>query len=150
MIKEAREQLQLFRTKLKQNSELIAKLKRDSQKFDESDYAEIRTFTILTKEDWNNFKKQFNKVYPNYYYLLRETYPQLSRSELRYLCLVKLNLSQSEIASALAVSDSTIRVTWHRIRKKLKIDKTKTPEEFLKRFEKLDKQSSMQTEKPQN
>lgn len=135
IIKEANELLTQFRFKLKQNNTLIETLKNgDHQKT--PNYSDLQATTILTKEDWVNFRKQFDKVYPNYYYSLREVYPQLSPAEIRYLCLVKLNLRQNEIASALGISDSSVRVTWHRMRKKLGVEKSINPDEFLKQFEK--------------
>ena len=71
----------------------------------------------------------------SYLYSLREAFPQFSQAEIRYLCLVKLNLRQNEIASALGVSDSSVRVTWHRMRKKLELENPLNPEEFLSEFE---------------
>ncbi len=134
ILKDANDQLLLFRQRLNHNNALIETLKNESEK-PTPDYSELHTPTILTKEDWIDFKKQFNKVYPNYFYMLREIYPQFSQAEIRYLCLVKLNLRQNEIAAALGISDSSIRVTWHRMRKKLEMEKTIHPEEFLKDFE---------------
>ncbi len=134
MIKEAHEQLNLFRKRLKQNNQLIETLKNESEK-DTPNYSELQASTILTKEDWLHFRKQFDKVYPNYLYSLREAFPQFSQAEVRYLCLVKLNLRQNEIAAALGISDSSIRVTWHRMRKKLEMENPINPEEFLSEFE---------------
>lgn len=135
IIKEAHEQLQLFRKRLKQNNKLIETLKTETEK-ETPNYSELQASTILTKDDWIHFRKQFDKVYPNYLYSLREAFPQLSQAEIRYLCLVKLNLRQIEIAAALGISDSSIRVTWHRMRKKLDIECSINPEEFLSEFEK--------------
>lgn len=134
IIKNANDQLLLFRQRLNHNNVLIETLKNGSEK-SASDYSELHTPSILTKEDWIDFKKQFNKVYPNYFYMLREIYPQFSQAEIRYLCLVKLNLRQNEIAAALGISDSSIRVTWHRMRKKMETENPLHPEEFLKDFE---------------
>lgn len=135
IIQEANELLAQFRHRLKQNNTLIETLKNgESNKT--PNYSELQSTTILTKDDWLNFRKEFDKVYPNYYYSLREVYPQLSPAEIRYLCLVKLNLRQNEIAAALGISDSSVRVTWHRMRKKLGVEKTINPDDFLKKFEK--------------
>lgn len=133
-LKEAKDQLQIFKKSLKQNNKLIESLKNNSEKA-KPNYSELQSCTILTKEDWIHFRKQFDKVYPNYLYSLREAFPQFSQAEIRYLCLVKLNLRQSEIASALGISDSSVRVTWHRMRKKLDVENPINPYEFLSEFE---------------
>ena len=134
IIKEANDQLMQFRKRLKKNNNLIESLKNGTEK-EVPNYSELQASTILTKDDWIHFRKQFNKVYPNYLYSLREAFPQFSQAEIRYLCLVKLNLRQNEIASALGVSDSSVRVTWHRMRKKLELENPQNPEEFLSEFE---------------
>lgn len=133
-ILEAKEQLEAFKNKLQHNQTILDNFSTLNSTPVES-IPELQYLTILTKEDWENFKKLFNKVHPNYIYAIREKYPQISEAELRYICLVKLNLSQSEIASALGISDSSIRVTWHRMRKKFNIEKDLSPQEFLKYIE---------------
>lgn len=133
-IKEAYELLELFKLKLQHNQILLDSIKTGHAR-KVNNIPELQNLTILTKEDWVYFKKQFNKVYPKYIFKLREAYPQISEAELRYLCLVKLNLRQNEIASALGVSESSIRVTWHRMRKKFSVDKDINPLDFLKKFE---------------
>lgn len=133
-IKEANEELKKFRQKLLDNNELIEKLK-STVEIPNAKYSDLQSVTILTQDDWRNFKLQFNKVYPDYIYTICELFPQLTSAEIRYLCLVKLNLKQNEIASALGVSDSSVRVTWHRMRKKLNIESAISPIDFLKKFE---------------
>jgi|GEM_PF-689529 len=132
---EAKDQLLQFRNKLKQNNQIIENLKKENEGI-RPESSKLREATILTGEDWEQFKNQFDKVYPDYIYRLRENYPELTPSEIRYLCLVKLNLRQDEIASALGVSVSSIRVTWHRMRKKLKLKPSTSPINFLKKFDK--------------
>jgi DNA-binding CsgD family transcriptional regulator len=131
----AEKQLKQFKEKLRQNNLIIETLKSKHNEA-KPDTTELRASTILTKKDWDMFKNQFSKAHPNYIYNLREKYPELTPSEIRYLCLVKLNLRQDEIALALGVSTSSIRVTWHRMKKKLKMQTRTTPINFLKSFEK--------------
>jgi hypothetical protein len=136
-IKEAYELLEFFKLKLQHKQILLDSIKT-GQSHKAIDIPELQNLTILTKEDWEYFKKQFNKVYPKYIFKLREYYPQISEAELRFLCLVKINLRHNEIASALGVSESTIRVTWHRMRKKFQVKKDISPLDFLKKFEEND------------
>jgi DNA-binding CsgD family transcriptional regulator len=133
-MRDAHEQLDLFKLKLQHNQILLDSI-RTGHATKSTEFPELQSLTILTKEDWTNFKKQFDKVNPHYIYNLRDKYPQITEAELRYLCLVKLNLRQNEIASALGVSESSIRVTWHRMRKKFQVEKDLNPIEFLKYFE---------------
>lgn len=112
-------QLQKLRQKLAENTKVIEALETDSQQQNSIGLQQLKQTTILTNEDWNEFKKQFEKAYPHFLGNLRQQYSELSQAELRYLCLAKLGLSSSEIASALGVSPASLRVTKHRIRKKI-------------------------------
>src|SRR5690606_18770434 len=132
-IDEAKTKLEKFKEKLKKNKQIIESLKNNES---QNDVSGLREKTILTQDDWEEFKTQFNKVYPDYMFRLRENFPEFTPSEIRYLCLVKLSLQPDEISSALGISTSSLRVTWHRMRKKLKLSAQATPKIFLKKFEK--------------
>ena len=132
-VEEAKTKLEKFKEKLKKNKQLIESLRNNEN---QNDISELRFKTILTQEDWDEFKTQFGNVYPDYVYKLRESFPEFTPSEIRYLCLVKLNLRSDEIASALGISTSSLRVTWYRMRKKLRLPVQATPKTFLKKFEK--------------
>ena len=109
-------QLEQFRQKLAQNQKIIEAIGNENSTTTKLN--ELKETTILTSEDWNEFKKQFEKAFPNFITNLKETYSDLTQSELRFLCLAQLGLTNSEIASALGVSPASLRVTKHRIRKK--------------------------------
>ena len=129
---EAVVQLEHFKNKLAQNSKIIKAI--DNKGYVSEELKSLQQSTILTNEEWDNFKKQFSKVFPSFILRLKEEYPQFSNAEVRYLCLVKLNLSTSEVASALGVSPSSLRVTWYRIRKKIDIPDQVQPLEFIENY----------------
>ncbi len=85
---------------------------------------DLRHFTILTEEDWQDFKYNFEKVYPDYWNRLDEKFPHLTIAEKRFMALSKLGLNNKEMAAASGVSPQTIRVLTHRLRKKLNISET--------------------------
>lgn len=78
----------------------------------------LRQTTILTEEDWVNFKALFERVYPTFIAEQLQHYPDLTAAELRLLLLQKLNLSTAEMANMLGVQRNTINQTWTRVRKK--------------------------------
>lgn len=79
---------------------------------------ELLQSTILTEQDWVQFRALFEKVYPNFMEEQKTLYPDITQAELRYLVLEKLQLSTQEMARMLGVSDGTIRQTRFRLRKK--------------------------------
>ena len=77
--------------------------------------------TILTEEDWINFKRMFEKVHVDFFVRLKEKYPDLTVAETRLIVLTKLNLSVTEIANMLGISPDSVRKTGSRLRKKLNL-----------------------------
>ncbi len=80
---------------------------------------DLSNFTILTEEDWVNFKQLFEEVFPKFITYLKLNYPQFTKTEIRLICLTKLKLSTRDLAKMLAISPSSIRQLKYRLRKKL-------------------------------
>lgn len=93
--------------------------------------AELEKTMILTGSDWRRFKDLFEQVNPGYLQRLTEKIPSISPAETRLLTLAKLNFSNKEMASALGITPQAIRVSWHRLRKKINIDDETTTMEEL-------------------
>jgi hypothetical protein len=78
----------------------------------------LRRAAILTEDDWLRFADLFDQVYPGYLSSLRRQTPSLTRAELRYLALQRLELSTREMAQMLGVGEEAIRSVRSRLRKK--------------------------------
>jgi len=87
---------------------------------------QLKSSTILTNEDWLNFKVIFEKIYPNFFSDLKSNYQNLTQAEIRYLAFCKLDLTAKEMAMLLGVSDEAIRSLRFRLKKKI------TPSEMHK------------------
>lgn len=87
--------------------------------------------TILTDDQWDEFCMLFDKVHVGYLHRLREKLPNLSQADIRYIALSKLNLNAKEMASMQGIRPETIRMSRHRLRKKLNIDADKALEELV-------------------
>ena len=80
------------------------------------------TSTILTDQEWHQFRGWFEQVYPGFAYRLKETFPRLSPAEARFFYLMKLDLSSREIAAMLGISIEAIHKLRYRLRKKLQLE----------------------------
>jgi hypothetical protein len=80
---------------------------------------ELSQLTILTDDDWQNFKSLFDQAFPNFLTALIKQYPQLTKAEQRFICLSKLNLPIKDLANMLAISPESVRKTKYRLRDKL-------------------------------
>ena len=79
----------------------------------------LNKVTILTEEDWNRFKVLFEQVHKGFFIRLKEKLPNLTQAETRLICLTKLQLDTKQMAGILGVSNSTIKQSRYRLRKKL-------------------------------
>jgi len=93
---------------------------------DSGDSSEIETFirseTIITQDDWEKFSAMFSRAYPGFLDNLEMRYPVLSKAELRYLVLLKLEIPQKDMALILGVGNDAIRQVISRIKRKLNLD----------------------------
>lgn len=119
--------------KISENDKVIHQFKQEFKgHIDPPALQELKSTTILTHEDWVLFKKNFQKAYPGVLNKLKTSYPDLTPAELRLLCLLKLGLTNREMATAQGVSPQSIYVTNHRIRKKLQLDSQSRLEELVR------------------
>ncbi|MEK7224906.1 MAG: LuxR C-terminal-related transcriptional regulator, partial [Bacteroidota bacterium] len=107
-----------FQDKLKLLEQLEAQLQSKGSE-DEKLLEQLQQTTLLTDEQWASFRQVFDKVHSGYLVRLKEKLPDLSPAEIRYMALAKLQFSNKEMATALGISQQTVRVTAHRLRKKL-------------------------------
>ncbi|WP_297338541.1 hypothetical protein [Algoriphagus sp.] len=123
-LENAQRLLKIHVERINNNSRIIRSLE-DSEPTAEQKQVlfDLRESTILTESDWTSFQAQFTTVFPGLIESLTQQYPTLTPAEIRYLLLLRLELSKHEIANALGVSPDSLRVTWFRIRKKLDLPK---------------------------
>jgi DNA-binding CsgD family transcriptional regulator len=81
----------------------------------------LRQYSILTEDDWTEFRKLFEKVQIGFFDKLKQKFPDLTPSEQRLLALMKLKLSKREMAGMLGIAPDSIKKTRQRIRKKINV-----------------------------
>ncbi|MEO7989433.1 MAG: tetratricopeptide repeat protein [Chryseolinea sp.] len=135
-----RQQLTLYTQSLIEKSETINRINMELEQFKSNCSNEdvqiakidkILQSNILTDEDWENFKKAFEDIYPAFFSKLRYKYPTITVSELRLSALIKLKLSIKEIASMLGISPDSVKTSRYRFKKKLGLTENETVEEFI-------------------
>jgi len=138
-----RQQLNLYTQSLIEKSEIINRINLELEQFKSNSSSEdaqiikidkILQSNILTDEDWENFKKAFEDIYPSFFSKLRYKYPAITISELRLSALIKLNLSIKEMASMLGISPESVKTSRYRLKKKLGLSESETVEEFIEKL----------------
>lgn len=118
-----------FTENLRQKNLLIEKFKTEidqlSKRSAGNDHAgqleKLLQAHIMTNQNWNDFKKLFSKVYPGFFVNVSKKYPHLSATDTRMLALIKLGLSNAEMANMLGITIEGIKKAKQRLRKKIDI-----------------------------
>lgn len=92
----------------------------------------LQSFSLLTENDWIEFKRLFEKLNPGFFDYFHDRFPDITAAEIRLAALIKLNLSNTEMARTLAISPDSVRKTNLRLRKKLNIESSDDLTRFIK------------------
>lgn len=125
IIENSKYQLKAFMEQVLLKNSLIRDLERKIKHIDidnQNILLELQQKTILTEEDWQQFKILFEKVHEGFLLRLKDKFPELSSAEIRFMSLAKLRFSNKEMAATLGVSPQSVRTNWYRIRKKINLN----------------------------
>lgn len=100
---------------------VIAKL--DNETFTKlSDVKKELQYLTRQKDYWKEFEVRFKNANPDFESKLTEQFPVLTRNDIQFCSLLKLNLSYKEIASLLQISYESAVTKKYRIKKKIGIN----------------------------
>lgn len=78
----------------------------------------------LSSEDyWEQFQLNFDQVHQQFSQLLHLRHPELTPNEIRLCCLLRINMTNREIAAIQNTSLSAVEKSKYRLKKKLRLDK---------------------------
>jgi DNA-binding CsgD family transcriptional regulator len=114
-------------------TEELEALKSNATVVDENmeKFGKILHLKIHTEDEWENFKKAFDEVYPDFFNNLRYKYPGITAAELRLAAITKLNLSIKEAASMLGISAESVKQSRYRLKKRIGVPEDSTLKEYL-------------------
>lgn len=130
MLKRSEDKLSAFTSSISEKNKLLENLQKKLTSYESDEktieYAnaisELRDSTILTDDDWVDFRKNFERTYPGFLSRLEDNYPTLSQAEYRYILLAKMNMSTKEMASVLGVTAGSVRTTKSRLMRKIGLE----------------------------
>jgi hypothetical protein len=125
---------------LKEKNELLESFKVEIDKLQQEDaqQSDMRTqhlsrlvnSSILTEDDWREFRQLFDKVYPGFFIRLKDKMPDLSPADIRLLALTKLQISTRDMAAMLGIGPDAIKKSRQRLRKKINLPEEGTLDEL--------------------
>ncbi len=86
------------------------------------------------EKDWENFELYFGKVHKDFEIRIKSKFPTLSIGDFRLATLVKMNLTNTEIASILFIESKSVRMSKYRLKKKLGLGEKDDLLQFLATF----------------
>ena len=91
----------------------------------------ISSNSFSTEAEWQDYLQKFKELNPTFLEQLLKGYPNLTKSEIRLLILMKLGYSQKEIASILFIAPDSVKKARSRVRKKMNLAENKNLKEVL-------------------
>lgn len=118
----AQQQIENFTQNISEKNKLIESLQSQIGSTENSETnLLLMNFTVLTEENWQDFKVNFEKVNPGFWNKLNQKMPGLTTAEQRIMLFARLGFSNKEMAAATGVSTETIRSVISRLRKKFEM-----------------------------
>jgi tetratricopeptide (TPR) repeat protein/DNA-binding CsgD family transcriptional regulator len=140
-LEQTKKDLEQFAVRLREKAALVERFEQEMEQMRGKEAAlsqqetavlgHLMQATILTDEEWANFKMLFEKVHPGFLGRLRQKLPDLTPAETRLLVLTKLPLTPREMTTTLGITYEAIRKTRQRLRKKLQLPEEGSLEELI-------------------
>lgn len=88
---------------------------------------------LLSKQEdyWRQFETRFNHLHPEFGTSLQKRFAKLTKNDIEFCSLLKLNLSNKEIAALLQISHESAITKKYRIKKKMEINDDEEFERML-------------------
>ncbi|MCE7065028.1 tetratricopeptide repeat protein [Dyadobacter sp. CY326] len=82
-------------------------------------------------KNWEDFRIVFEHVHKDFSEKVMKYSAALTATDIRFLSLLKMNLNSADIATMLAVSQTSLRTTRYRLRKKLQLQEDASLQQFV-------------------
>lgn len=90
--------------------------------------------SLQSEDEWEMFKIHFEKVHPDFFFTLKNKYPTLTETELKYCAYIRIGMSAKQIALMLSVRPSTVIKSRYRVRKKFNLLNEESLDELLRQI----------------
>jgi tetratricopeptide (TPR) repeat protein len=86
---------------------------------------------IMTDKAWLEFKKLFDKVHIRFFSLIKSRFSDITETDMRMLALIKLKLSNREMAGMLGITVEGVKKAKQRLRKKTGLPEEHSLEDII-------------------
>ena len=90
--------------------------------------------SLKNDDEWQRFKRHFDSVHPDFFVKLKEAGTGLTENDLRLCAYIRIGMRAKQIAEMLSVSPDSVNSNRYRLRKKLKIQKGDSLDDFIRKI----------------
>ncbi len=135
-LREHRDRAKVLNDRYHKMKQSIDKLSNEG-KINKSDLISI--FKLLesnakSDEEWLSFKERYAKLNPDFLPGLITKHPNLTKSEIRLLVLIKIGFSQKEISDLIGIASDSVKKSKQRVRKKMNLDRSTVLAQYIYDF----------------
>jgi DNA-binding HTH domain-containing proteins len=113
----------------------VSKCKPETKEEIAENYEKINQIiknNLNTDNDWHNFMLHFEKLHPHFFEKLKSYSNDLTKTNLKMCAYFRVGVSTKEIAQIMNIAPDTIKVTRHRLKKKLGLKEDNNLDDFLR------------------
>jgi len=85
----------------------------------QADWSGLWNLKLHTHQQWEDFKAEYNRCIPGFLPNLRLEYPQLTQSDIRIACLLRMGMTSNEISKVQNISVQGVAMARYRLRKRM-------------------------------
>ena len=130
----AKAQIQAFTEHIIDKESLIVSLQKQLASGNEQLNESLLRYTLLTDTEWEKFRSEFSRAYPEFLPSLRNVLPSVSPAEERLSTLLCLKLTTSQIANTLGISKDSVGRSKRRLKQRLNLEPNALLEDFICRL----------------
>ncbi len=104
---------------LQQEIEDLKESKSSDREEKNSKLNELLQSHLMTNQNWQNFRREFQYEYPDFYHTLHQDFPEITESNLRIILLQKLGFNNVEVSSLLGITPDAVKKSKQRLKRKL-------------------------------
>lgn len=135
-VQDSKQLLNNMTQSLIEKSEIVNVLSERLDQLEKSDaYIELKEqiseLAFTKEEDWQRFFAGFERVYPEFTGNLNQQVPNFYPAELRLSVLIKVGLSNAQIAGTLGISPGSVAKSKYRLKQKLGLESHQNLETFI-------------------
>ncbi|MEN7549482.1 tetratricopeptide repeat protein [Rapidithrix thailandica] len=116
---------------LKVQIEVLKNHKKTSKELPDVHYFQLLNSTLMTEEEWAEFKQLFVQVHGIFFEQIQRWEPAFTEEEIRIAALLKLKMQTKEIAGMLGIAPENVIKFKYQIKKKLHIHDDQKLESFI-------------------